>query len=90
MKELKRWHKLGQFLSACIYLTVIPFLIMFLLNFSQPSFTYCNYCMDVLMVSSSVFFILRILLALVIKVAICSWEHEFGKKLSDKRLIQLL
>lgn len=90
MKEILKWHKLGQFLAACIYITVIPFLIMFLLHFSQPTFSWCHLCLNSLMYGSIVMFVLRIFSALIVKSKIWSWENQFHQKLSSKELIQLL
>lgn len=90
MKEIQKWHKLSQFLAACIYITVIPFLIMFLLHFTQPVFTWCHLCLNTLMYISIVMFVLRIFSAFVIKFKVWCWENQFNQKLSDKELIQLL
>lgn len=90
MKEILKWHKLSQFLAACIYITVIPFLIMFLLHFSQPTFSWCHLCLNSLMYGSIVMFVLRIFSALIVKAKIWSWENQFNQKLSNKELIQLL
>jgi hypothetical protein len=90
MKEIQKWHKLSQFLAACIYITVIPFLIVFLLHFSQPTFSWCNLCLDALMYGSIAMFVLRIFSALIVKFKVWHWENQYHQKLSDKELIQLL
>lgn len=90
MKEILKWHKLSQFLAACIYVTVIPFLIMFLLHFTQPTFNWCQLCLDTLMYLSIVMFTLRIFSALMIKFKVWVWECRYDKKLSNKELIKLL
>ena len=90
MKRILKWHKLGQLISACIYLTVIPFLIIFILHGTQPNFEWCHACMSGLMYASVGFFVGRIACALEVKYNVWQWENEHNKKMDDKKLIQLM
>lgn len=89
MKRILKWHKLGQINTACLYITILPFLILFILHSTNPAFEWCHLTMRALLILASVIFVGRIFNALIVKYRISKWERE-NRKLTNKEIIQLL
>lgn len=85
-----KWHRINQLITACIYALFIPFLIIYILNNTEPNFNWEYFELTNLMRVMTIFFILRVMSSLVTKVKIGKWESENEIKLTDKQLINLL
>lgn len=89
MKRILKWHKVGQINTACLYITVLPFLVLFIMHTTNPAFEWCHLSMRALLITATLIFAGRIFNALMIKYRISQWERE-NHKLTNKEIIQLL
>jgi hypothetical protein len=90
MKCVQKWHKVGQILTALIYLLSIPFVILFFLHSTNPNFDMAHNAMNGLFYIACGVLFFRFIIAAVTKSKICKWEHFVHKKLSGKEIIHLI
>jgi hypothetical protein len=88
--RILRWHKLEQLILACLYIFVIPFLIIFILHGTQPYFEWCHTGMLALIYGITACFVGRVVCAMAIKYKVWVWERKNGRKFSNKQLMQLM